>query len=283
MSSKKRKPNTRIKGFASWRSYGNFWREVTRGWRYLRSPEVQKFLDAVAIDSRARALDMKMGRHFYRAQVAHNERPDYQLGETVPAAALPERMRPLPDRASAGRVNPKGIPCLYLASDKHTAMAEVRPWIGSLVSVGVFRTTRTLRIVDCTKGAELHPLYLEGEPSAEKKSEAVWADIARAFREPATREDNIADYAPTQILAEVFRTEGFDGVAYRSAFGSDHFNIALFDLNAAELRMCSLYEIKDVELKYRETANPYYVQKGTDGASTLVQNVITEIRPIDTD
>jgi RES domain-containing protein len=198
----------------------------------------------------------------------------------MPGPALPERMKPLVDRACEGRVNPKGIPCLYMASDEHTAMAEVRPWIGSLVSVAVFRSTRALRIVDCTKDAERLPLYLDGEPPAQQRAEAVWAHIAHAFKEPVTRNDDVAEYAATQIIAEMFRAMGLDGVAYRSAFGLDRYNVALFDVKAAELCMCSLHEIKDVELKYCEAGNPYYVRKNVDGGPTLVRNEIVRIRGI---
>jgi hypothetical protein len=63
---------------------------------------------------------------------------------------------------------------------------------------------------------------------------AVWADIAYTFREPVTRDDDYADYAPTQVIAELFRAEGFDGLAYRSGFGLDRFNVALFDVEAAK-------------------------------------------------
>ena len=47
-------------------------------------------------------------------------------------------MKPLGGRATDGRANPRGIPCLYLATTKETAMSEVRPWIGSYVSAGQF-------------------------------------------------------------------------------------------------------------------------------------------------
>jgi hypothetical protein len=221
------------------------------------------------------------GRLFYRAQVAHHDVLDENVGEELFGPALPQRMFPFRDRATEGRVNPKGIPCLYMASDKHTAMAEVRPWIGSLVSLGLLQTRRPLRIVDCTKGAERHPIYIEGEPSAEKRAEAVWSHIARAFREPVTGDDDVASYAATQIIAEVFRNEGFDGLAYRSAFGTDQFNIALFDLDAAELTMCSLHEIRDVELKHAETTNPYYVKQDAKGETHLVKNVIVGFQAID--
>ncbi|MER8461021.1 hypothetical protein NKJ93_25730 [Mesorhizobium sp. M0028] len=45
--------------------------------------------------------------------------------------------------------------------------------------------------------------------------------------------------------------------------------------------MNELYEIKDVEFKFDQAANPYYVQTGDDGKKTLVQNVITGFSQVD--
>jgi hypothetical protein len=70
--------------------------------------------------------------------------------------------------------------------------------------------------------------------SPTKRTEAVWGDIARAFGEPVTRDDDVADYATTQVIAEVFRAERFDGLVCRSSVGTDRFNVALFDLDAAK-------------------------------------------------
>jgi hypothetical protein len=241
------------KGFASWRSYWDFHREIARDWRYIRSPAAQRFLDRLCQESHSRITVIHAGRNFYRAQVAHHDELDPAIEDIVPAPALPGRMKPFADRASEGRVNPKGTPCLYMAADRRRALAECRPWIGSLVSIGVFRTERDLRVVDCTREVERSPIFLKGEPSLEERSKAVWTHLAKAFRQPVTREGNIAEYAPTQVIAETFRAQGFDGVAYRSAFGTDRFNVALFDLNAASLVMCELHEIKDVN---SSTARP---------------------------
>jgi RES domain-containing protein len=266
--------------FPSWRSYWRFAAEVSHRWRYVQSPETADFLKLVARQARDRLVDMAAGQRFYRAQKAAHDWFDQNLGEAVDGPALPERMTPLPGTAAEGRVNPKGIPCFYMAGDEHTAIAEVRPWIGSKVSVGLFRTVRDLRLVDCTRDAERQPIYFD-EPDVEARTKAVWTHIAQAFREPVTREDDRADYAPTQIVAETFRAEGFDGVAYRSGFGTDRFNVALFALDATDLEMCSIYEIRDVTLDYKMADNPYYVQTDDDGNRTLVRNVITAIHPID--
>jgi len=50
----------------------------------------------------------------------------------------PERMKPLAGRACERRADPEGIPYLYLAAAKDTALGEVRPWLGSMISLGVF-------------------------------------------------------------------------------------------------------------------------------------------------
>lgn len=266
--------------FASWRSYWRFASEVAHHWRYVQSPETVQFLELVASQAKGRVVTVPQGRRFRRAQKAVHGWLDQNLGEELDGPALADRMIPLPDSAAEGRVNPKGIPCFYMAADEHTAIAEVRPWIGAKVSVGVFRTLRPLRLVDCTRDADRLWIYAE-EPGAEERAGAVWTHIAQAFREPVTREDDRAGYAPTQVIAEVFRAEGFDGIAYRSGFGTDRFNVALFALDATELEMCSVHEIRDVALTYKEADNPYYVQVGEDGRKTLVRNVITGFAPID--
>src|SRR5689334_15200160 len=62
-----------------------------------------------------------------------------------------ESMGPPPiDRATAGRLNPLGIPFFYGALDRETAMAEVRPWRKARISVARFTSTSTLIVADLT-------------------------------------------------------------------------------------------------------------------------------------
>ncbi|SEL80314.1 RES domain-containing protein [Sphingomonas palmae] len=251
--------------FASWRSYWDFERSVRRELRYIHSEETQDFLDAVLASSRGREVDLPAGRTFWRAQLGNDWRRtgDEPTDEEVPCAHPRARMTPLPDRASDGRANPRGIPCLYLATSKETAMSEVRPWIGSYVSVGQFRTTRPLAIVNCTAERPTTPLHLE-EPDASGRSEAVWAHIDRAFAEPTTRSDDAADYVPTQIIAELFKRAGLDGIAYRSNFGGG-FNLALFDLAGAELVNCGLFEVDAMQPSFKEADQFYFISDMSRG------------------
>ncbi|MDO8540447.1 MAG: RES family NAD+ phosphorylase [Opitutaceae bacterium] len=144
-------------------------------------------------------------------------------------------MKPPGEWAVEGRVNPKGIPCLYVASEEKTVISEVRPWIGEYVSVARLRTVRSLKVVNCTGDEKERRVLLYAKPpSPDELKRAVWHEIDLAFAKPVERTDCFASYAPTQVLAEAFREIDFDGIAYRSNFGGGY-NVAFFDLNAAEV------------------------------------------------
>ena len=201
----------------------------------------------------------------WRAQLGCDWEPIYEEDEYIddrPTPHPPKKMKPLSGRANEGRANPKGIPCLYLATNRDTALAEVRPWIGSYISVGQFKILQELRLVNCTTDQNGFQFYLK-EPSAEKREESVWMDIDQAFARPVSPSDDIADYVPTQIIAEFFKANNFDGVAYRSSLGEGH-NVALFDLDMAKLVSCSLFQVKSIGFEFQESANPYNIRTGYD-------------------
>jgi len=225
----------------------------------VHDPEQQAFLETVVQTSRSRWRKLTTRSVLWRAQVGVEE------DDEEPRPFSPERMRPLANRAKEGRANPQGIPYLYLASQRETAMKEVRPWIGSYISVAQFKMIRTLRVVNFVmpedKPGASNPLdhmYFDEEPSPEKREQAVWSQIDLAFARPVDRNDDTADYAPTQILAELFKSKGFDGIAYRSSLGKGY-NIVLFDTEAARLTNCFLFKAESVEFEFNEVANPYYV------------------------
>jgi len=93
------------------------------------------------------------GTVLWRAQLGYESEPLIQDGEYIDALPGPfhqRRMFPLTDRAPEGRANPAGIPYLYLSTLKETALTEVRPWLGSLISLAQLKATRELAIVDCS-------------------------------------------------------------------------------------------------------------------------------------
>lgn len=248
--------------FRSWRSYSNFERSTKCQNRYFWNAEVNEFLDAIVATSKDRERTIAEGKIFWRSQLGHDYRPIYQDEEHIADEPCPypqARMKPIFGQASEGRVNPKGIPYLYLATHRDTALSEVRPWIGSLVSVAQFKILRELVVIDCSVNTRISRIYLK-EPEPQEREIAVWSDIDRDFSKPINPSDQLADYIPTQIIAELFKIKGFDGVAYKSVFGAGY-NLALFEIDAAELINCSLCEAKDIKFDFREASNPYFSKK----------------------
>lgn len=251
--------------FKTWQSYREFEWTIKRRHRYILPPDMQGLLDTVLATSWQRKRDVPKGRIYWRSQLGHDWEEIEQDGATfeVQCPLPPARMKPLKSMATEGRANPKGIPYLYLSTDKDTAMAEVRPWVGSYVSVGQFKTLKDLVLIDCSVEHKRGFVFYFEEPSSEEKESAVWADIDRAFSGPVNPSDSVADYVPTQILAELFKNNGYDGIAYKSLLGPG-FNVVLFDLESADLLNCFLCRADTVAFTFSEAANPYFLKKHYD-------------------
>jgi hypothetical protein len=247
-------------------SYWDFARSVCNKRRYLLEAETRDFLRAIRRTAERRIDVFPAKAYLWRAQLGAStiELPIDGTAQTV-LADYPyptERMKPLPNRATEGRANPKGIPFLYVSTHRDTATAEVRPWKAGVVSVGQFKPVRDLRIVNTTLESR-QAMYLGRQPNAKKREEAVWGDIDHAFSAPTTPTDNAAEYVPTQVLAELFRESGFDGVGYRSAYGPGH-NIVLFDLSLADHINCMLVSVLDIQFDFKlEEQFSYEVKSST--------------------
>jgi len=253
--------------FESWSSYRMFEKKALHGQRYFHDRETENFLSEVLRTCVSRKQVIEKGKIFWRAQLGHDWRSiiyeDEEVGEE-PCPHSQERMTPRRYFASEGRANPKGIPYLYLATDKETAMSELRPWKGSEVSVGQFKLNRDLTIINCSLWHDKPVFYIPWpnfkEPDDEKREHAVWSHIDNSFSRPVTPSDDRADYVPTQIISEYFKSNGYDGVAYKSLLGNG-LNIALFDIESADLVNCSLFEAEEISIKFKEIANPYFLAK----------------------
>lgn len=229
-------------------SYQAFREEVLFRQRYIRSDTGQAFLNAVRDSLSSRALVLPPGETFWRAQLGHTWTETAETSGRQRTPLQNERMKPWIDRAFEGRVNAKGISCLYLATSKYVAMSEVRPWIGTTLSLARFRTVRSLKVIDCSL---FHNVAgrAQGIPSGDSL-EDIWRDIDHAFAQPVLRSDNTADYVPTQLIAEFFRLEGFEGIIYGSAFTEEGRNIALFDIGAADQIDACLFEVTGAKFDF---------------------------------
>ena len=143
--------NLQIPEFASLKSYHNFEKQVRRYRRHIWDREIEAFLDTVMRTRQNRDFEIREGMILWRAQLGVDYIPVADEGE-YPMGFSSDRMKPVAEYAREGRANSSGIPVLYLASAEQTAISEVRPWVGSEVSVAHFKVTRKLNAIDLTPG-----------------------------------------------------------------------------------------------------------------------------------
>jgi len=246
--------------FKSWRSYYDFREVVHRKNRYILDDESLDFLNSLIETCSDRERKIEAGAILWRAQNGHSWYPYYQEDpetkeevhvDDFPSPFPEERMKPLANSAVEGRANPKGIPYLYVATDKYTAMSEVRPWLGAIISIAQIKIERNLKVLDFSvEHGEKHnfSLYFK-EPTSEEKTKAVWRDIDNAFSEPTQDSDMKSDYAPTQIISEYVKSKGYDGIAYKSSLAEGH-NVALFDIDSASVVHRTVYKASGIKFDF---------------------------------
>lgn len=248
-------------GFNSHEDFHRFERHVRFERRYLHTKEAADFLEALGATLQERSRSLKKGSFLFRSQIGFDEE-DTGAGIEI-VGYSPSRMKPTRDVCGEGRANPRGIPYLYLANDRDTCIAEMRPQRAEWLSVAQFEIQRDLKLVDCySVKRQFGNLELLVNPPTDQAGiqEAVWSEINNAFNRPVSRSDTSADYVPTQILAEYFLANGFDGICYKSGLGPG-FNIVLFDLAAAEVVNCFVYSVTSVTYTFSEITNGYFVSK----------------------
>lgn len=150
------------------------------------------------------------------------ERPDLHLGP------------PPPKNARAGRMNAVGISVFYGTNDFETALAEVRPAVGSSVVVAKFSVIRPLKLLDIEmlsnihiKGSIFDSTYIDKFLRL-----SFLKSISRRIIIPVLPNEEL-DYLSTQAIADFLanvRHPQIDGIIYRSIqTGGDTKNVVLFN------------------------------------------------------
>lgn len=234
--------------------------------RYFRNRASEVFLEEVAASIGDRALKISKDSIFWRARLGGEKESVTGDGvrweEDRPHQA--EGMKPIPNWLSEGRANPRGIPYLYLASTRETALAEVRPWIGSNITVSQFKIERDLVVIDCSKHHSSKALRALVRDKALGREDGMWIAIDRAFATPVTREDESGLYIPTQIIAEYFKHKGYNGIRYKSLLSDEGHNLALFDLNDATVVDCVLYAADSINFNFQQVELPELARPAAD-------------------
>ncbi|WP_322005110.1 HEPN-associated N-terminal domain-containing protein [Paraburkholderia tropica] len=130
----------------------------------------------------------------------------------------------------SNRMNPAGIPMLYLASTIATALKETR---AVQAKVGRWRTSRPLRVLDLRTLPPV-PSIFSDVYRAQRLTVSFLHSFATDIMKPVERDQRVhVDYLPSQVVTEFVRDYEFqdgtvDGIAYASTVHPHGWNIALF-------------------------------------------------------
>jgi len=179
----------------------------------------------------------------YRARMCEHPQP-YPLDQMgKPPAAL----------TGNGRANPVGIPCLYVASDTNTAIAEIRPHKGEMVCVAEFEVDGKIQLADLRYPRKTISPFLLSEEQIKllRRYMEYLSRLSEELTMPVLPKTAHLEYLPSQYLCEFIKHCGFDGVIYRSAMGAG-VNYAIF--NDAKVKGIDVqqYYIDDISVAYSE-------------------------------
>lgn len=222
--------------------FSSFAMRCRDSYRYMIDDEGRKILSRIVALASANQFVLPRTETLHRTQLGCKyERPigAFHFGESP---FDEQRMLPLRDRAREGRLNPKGIPYLYLADNAETAVAEARPSTEQRITLGEFRPVRELRIA--AFGSK------DWRPNAESPITQNLAElVASSFSRPVQNSDDQSEYAVTQLIAESLKDAGFCGVYYPSSV-SNGGNYALFDLDSVQMIQAKVVVVSRVTYEF---------------------------------
>jgi hypothetical protein len=180
----------------------------------------------------------KYPRFLYRARICENN------NEMI---TVSEMGKPPFEKVSGGRANPIGISYLYVATNKKTAISEVRPHKGDFVTIAKIKILNKLKLADLRNPKKyISPFARPDNPVEDLfKYIELLQHLGEELSKPILPRQAQLEYLPSQYLAELIKDAGFDGVIYKSSVGSGD-NIALFDDKDVKCLGAELYEVKNL-------------------------------------
>lgn len=168
------------------------------------------------------------------------------------AYSLDEMKAPPIAAASHGRVNPAGIPYLYLGSQIRTVISEVRPHPGEVVCIAEFEVPAGTQLVDLRNPRQMvSPFLLQDENEiALMRGEVDFLErLGHELSTPVLPHTAAIDYTPTQYLCEYIKKCGYGGVVFSSSLGDGN-NLALFDPMLKPTGTVDQYRVEKVNVSY---------------------------------
>lgn len=179
--------------------------------------------------------------------------------------------------ARAGRMNAHGISMFYGATEPETALAEIRPPVGSAALIARFDLVENVRLLDL---AALSELLVEGSIFDPKFVDRMaQAKFLKSFENrmtiPVMPDDEPTEYLATQMVADFLAQKAdteLHGILYKSVqVGGSGQNVALFH-QASKVEELDLPEGTEIR------SNSWY---GTDEGPEVDYSVYEEVPPED--
>lgn len=165
---------------------------------------------------------------------------------------------PNPEFVKPSRLNRSSISFLYLADSIETAIAEVRPHPGHLVSIGKFESVEEMKYVDFTDISIFN--YCESDKQID--SYLLLRNIEQMLSKPVTPGSQ-AEHYTTQFLADIIRRLHYDGIRFSSSV-CNGYNLLIYKPDKfkyiekqgiAKYVKSLRYEVKDVQYETEHTVN----------------------------
>ncbi|MBN2001134.1 RES family NAD+ phosphorylase [candidate division KSB1 bacterium] len=177
---------------------------------------------------------------FELLEIPSTELPEYifraRIQKKDTSIPLEEMDKPSPEQSSNGRANPNGISYLYAAKNYYTAISEVRPYKGEMVTVARFRLKNDTKILDLRNPrVTISPFdVVEEESLASLHAEMPYlVMLGEVLSEPVVPRVADLEYLPSQYLCEFIKHRKFDGIMYKSSL-TEGDNLALFSEDSYE-------------------------------------------------
>lgn len=245
--------------FIHWNDYLKFQKSVVNHSRFFLEDEARFFLKRLVAASNDRKKIIAKGVAFYRAQHGYYEVTNSSTTQDINKPKQPhglERMKPSAAHGKGGRANPPGVSYLYLSTNKETAMSEIRPWVGAELSCAKFVSKRDLVVADFITNSE-GASYLPKENTLNEIEKTVFYHVNNAFSEPVNPEKPEISYVPTQIIAEYFKVNKYDGIAYSSSLGPGY-NLVIFDVDSCNAVNCQIFKTDKVKWDFAHSTQINY-------------------------
>ena len=216
--------------------------------RFFVGEEIVSILDEINLSSKNYESEYNLmsgytieNTLFYRARI----------GDFINSSNK-EMLSPPTIKAKSGRCNPMGISYLYLTNNVETAINEVKPTKGDIITIAEIDVKK-----DKIFSFNILKYFHEKKSNEFLKSKRLVAliDIINDDLSSIIKSNNDIDYLPFQFLAEYIKKRGYNGFSYKSVMCDYGENFVFFNNDGVEITKKSMYIINKVKYDYEKTTN----------------------------